>query len=207
MTDVVTLAALIASTIIVVWLLRAERRRRLRGTPPALRIPIPPYGSRRRERMDTDERRRRDDATGPSATMLDDDNRPSRRPLFTACSGCSAATRAAVAVGPLGTEEVVTVMEEATPGAGAVTVARRRERLKRIPDTGTSSEPIPVSAPSTSTGSRRGHSPPLDCITWFTAPDSSRKGIEAQPAFAPPPGPRWLGVDPRRDYRLITGAV
>jgi hypothetical protein len=73
MTDVVTLAARIASTIIVVWLLRAERRRRLRGTPPALRIPIPPYGSRRRERMDTDERRRRDDATGPSATMLDDD--------------------------------------------------------------------------------------------------------------------------------------
>src|SRR5215211_5497722 len=66
MTDVVTLAALIASTIIVVWLLRAERRRRLRGTPPALRIPIPPYG-------DTDERRRRDDATGPGATMLDDD--------------------------------------------------------------------------------------------------------------------------------------
>jgi hypothetical protein len=78
-------------------------------------------------------------------------------------------------------------MEEATRGAGAVTVAEAAGATEAHSRHRHLSEPIPVSAPSTSTGSRRGHSPPTDCMTWFTAPDSSRKGIEAQPAFAPPP--------------------
>ena len=95
------------------------------------------------------------------------------------------------------------MMEEATPGAGVVTVAGAAGATEAHSRQRHLSERIPGSGPSTSTGSRRGHSPALGCMAWFTAPDSSQKGIEAQPAFRAAARAKVVGVDPQRGYRLM----